>query len=1137
MVASSDASFKEDQEPSCLFSTLRIAGDYELLEEIGRGGMGIVYKAWQHSLQRIVAVKIAVIHGGGFSPEQRKEVKRRIGQEAPLAAAVSNPHLISIHAVGILTNEEARQVIKRIQSEDALCGRHTILEQDFEAIPFFSMNYVQGTDLNRLPEGSPIDPRQAAQNVQIVAAAIHCAHEKLIHRDLKPSNILRGTDGWLYVTDFGIGKRLDPSTDGSVRDDCAGTPQYMAPEQVTGGQIDRRTDVYGLGAVLYFLLTGRPPFKAATDLDTLYQVINALPAAPRLLNPAIVADLEAVCLKCLNKAPMDRYDTAKDLADDLQRFLDGMPTYARPVGLFGRLWRLMKRHPIAAALANVLLLALTVFAIWANNSRAKNFFQLQATQFQRANDLANVGRLPEALALLSKVIRANPRNSLATERLMFLLTHRKLVQVGAAAVIESNAVRVARFNREGSVLASLTRDGSATNWVRHWVTQTHWVDTKAPLAGTNRLRFSIFSDDLRWLAAADHSQVVRIFDTANGQERCRLMTNDTVLKLAFNAGSTLLRVVTMNGSVLSWTGDSDWSQVQQAPVVHLRKWETELQSVVFSEDSHILAAALPDGRLAIWDAISGSQLSNFSHGHQGVPELQFSTDLGTLMTWDGMESVRVWNWRHAILISELQDEERVKWAAISPRGDCVVTIGNVSGLAKAWETRGNVRLTEPFGQPQRLQKAFFHPGGDRLATVSELGTVLLWNVRTNSTPNPDLSPLADTKHATFSSDGRLFAVVHAGSEGSVVEAWRTDNGRPAGLKLVHGKQVDWLAFSPNSKCLATVSQDHTGRLWRMESDSIPRLLTGHSDWVTRVEFNSDGTQLLTASHDCTARLWSMRSAQQSAVLTGHTDQLRAAVFSPDRQWILTGSADRTARLWTVTPLQCVRTNAHQTQVVLAAISPDSRWAATAGADEVVQLWAIKHDAAPTRQLRHPKGVAHFVFSPDSRLLMTAGADGAAWLWRIKDSTPDGMPLRQKDALVQAVFSVDGSRVATLTEHGAVVIWDVSTRLPISDPLPGNFNVALGVSFDRSGERVLTWGTGGVPKLWFVPKASRHAPEWLPPLAETIAGWCLDRTDTLQPVVAEQILTLRKQSSEAIGPLAPWFHWFLSHPNQRSAFPE
>jgi hypothetical protein len=308
-------------------------GDYELLEEIARGGMGVVFKARQISLGRIVAVKMILT--GRLAT--RDDVQR-FRQEAEAAANLSHEHIVDIYEVGEVD------------------GHH-----------YFSMEYVPGSDLGRLVRHHPLPAEQAAQYLHDVAAAIQFAHDRgILHRDLKPSNVLIDAAGRPQITDFGLAKRVRNDSGLTDTGQIVGTPSYMPPEQAWPGQgdIGPASDVYSLGAILYELLTGRPPFRAATVMDTLVQVLDTEPASPRLLNNKVPRDLETICLKCLIKDPAKRYQTAREMQEELDRFLTGQPIKARPINAAARLVRWSKRNPVAAGLiASSLLLLIVVSAL------------------------------------------------------------------------------------------------------------------------------------------------------------------------------------------------------------------------------------------------------------------------------------------------------------------------------------------------------------------------------------------------------------------------------------------------------------------------------------------------------------------------------------------------------------------------------------------------------------------------------------------------------------------------------------------------------------------------------------------------------------------------------------------------------
>jgi tetratricopeptide (TPR) repeat protein/tRNA A-37 threonylcarbamoyl transferase component Bud32 len=350
----------------------RRLGSYEVLEELGRGGMGVVYKARQASLNRTVALKV-VLAGSHAGPE----ALARFLREAETVARLKHPHVVQVYDYG-----------------------------SHDGTPFFSLEFLEGGSLADRLQGQPQPPAPAARMVQTLARAVQAAHDQgIVHRDLKPANVLLAADGTPKVADFGLAKQGDAGKTASG--EVLGTPSYMAPEQAGGRnkEVGPAADVYALGALLYECLTGRPPFRAATALDTLMQVVCDDPVPPRQLNPQVPRDLETVCLKCLEKEPGRRYASALLLADDLERFLDGEPVRARPVGVLERGWRWGRRNPVVAGLAAALAVVVVgsvaaLAALWLQaraaavaEGRAKEQAQDRLQQVERGVEvLASVFR-------------------------------------------------------------------------------------------------------------------------------------------------------------------------------------------------------------------------------------------------------------------------------------------------------------------------------------------------------------------------------------------------------------------------------------------------------------------------------------------------------------------------------------------------------------------------------------------------------------------------------------------------------------------------------------------------------------------------------------------------------------------------
>lgn len=320
---------------------------YQILRVIDQGGMGVVYEGRQTDLGRTVAVKM--ISGARLAPK----MVARFRAEAEAAARVQHPNLVQVFEVGQVN------------------GR-----------PFFSMEFVAGGSLAQLLVRDQLTPRRAAEMIETLARAIHTAHERgIVHRDLKPSNVMLTSDGVPKIADFGLAKRLDEESNHTQTGEVLGTPSYMSPEQAAGEKdaIGPSTDVYALGAILYEMLAGRPPFQGVNAIDWLRLVTSHDPVAPSRLAPNTPRDLDAICLKCLEKSQRRRYPSSQELADDLRRFLDGKPVTARHIGPLQRFWRLVKRHPQGTALTVVLAtVAIVLGLVWFNEYRAHRQVRLKA---------------------------------------------------------------------------------------------------------------------------------------------------------------------------------------------------------------------------------------------------------------------------------------------------------------------------------------------------------------------------------------------------------------------------------------------------------------------------------------------------------------------------------------------------------------------------------------------------------------------------------------------------------------------------------------------------------------------------------------------------------------------------------------
>ena len=665
---------------------------YEVLEELGRGGMGVVYKARPQSLNRLVALKM-ILAGDLAGPE----ASARFYAEAEAVARLQHPQVVQLFRIG-----------------------------DHRGRPFLEMEFVEGGSLADRLEGTPWKPIEAARLVESLARAVHHAHLRgIVHRDLKPANVLLTSEGLPKVSDFGLAKSLGADEGLTRTNSIIGSPSYMAPEQARGAtaQIGPATDVYALGAILYELLTGRPPFRAATILETLEQVKLADPAPPCRLLPGLPIDIETIALKCLRKEPARRYPGAEDLADDLLRFAVGKPVLARPLGMVGRGSKWARRRPLTAALsiagsASVLILILVL--------RRANLAIRQSLDRERAvrEELDRTNRLLAEQQRLTQL--ALEKKTVALEELDVDLQKERQASYYQRIALADAERRAARPARADEFLAACPVD------LRGW----EWRFLKQgaiprPFRGhTGEVWDAAIGPDGRTLASASFDHTVKIWDIATGAIRHTLRGHtERVYSVGFDRYGTRLVSASADRTAIVWdlaTGE---------PLHVLAGHVDNVRCAAFNPDSSRIATGSWDGTLRIWSADSGEALSVIRTGVGWITRLAFSPDGRWVVVGGSAGRAEIWEYYGTSRLVQTLDGHPgpVLGVAFSPDGLRVVTSCNDSGGG------GIVKVSEiPSGQqwlsfrdPSGLiERVTFSPDGRRLATSGWNGTVMLWDART-----------------------------------------------------------------------------------------------------------------------------------------------------------------------------------------------------------------------------------------------------------------------------------------------------------------------------------------------------------------------------------------------------------------------
>jgi WD40 repeat protein/predicted Ser/Thr protein kinase len=1012
-------------------------GDYELLEEVARGGMGIVYKARQLSLDRIVAVKM-LLFGRFTSPE----FVQRFRAEAAAAASLQHPNIVAIHEVGFRE------------------GQH-----------FFAMEYIEGRSLAELVRDGPLPPRRAAGYVKTIAEAIYYAHERgILHRDLKPSNVLIDSFDQPKVTDFGLAKRIEKETELTLSGQVLGSPNYMPPEQAAPhrGLVGKRSDIYSLGAVLYHLMTGRPPFVAQSVADTLHEVANTEPVSPQLLNASVPRDLATICLKCVEKEPARRYDTAQELAEELGRFVHDEPILARPASRVEKSWRWCRRNLALASLgAAAALIFLLGFAgvTWQWLRAERNYAERQmaaaetqvqrdlargrlyAAQMQLAHSAYRAGKIGGALKLLraQQPLPGQPDLRGFEWRFLYRLCGGSQGEVLATNASGFSSVDYSPDNRTvafGSgdgwveIFDLETRQRVVTRWQAHegviddlafCPQNAHWLATTSGDDGLlklwdvvrQRVLFSLkgsrggfwaslaFSPRGRFLVAGSlKAQSLNVWElhagTTDETPSLTLKTNLGFLGPAAFSPDERTLVVCNDRTGFPHVALYDLTNDRVVPLP--RAHADTIHSAAFAPNGNTIATGGSDERVVLWDIKKRVPIRVFEgEVINVVSTLAFAPDGQTLFasSWD--QNIRFWDLRKQSATLTLQGHSTgVNSLAISPDGHSLVSAGR-DGTVRLWNLPiKSATLSTPAqefrillhsdtlvtSEEQAVVAVAVSPDQNKVAAVTWT-KLMLYDLassavlETVSAANVFRAKPAIFGSVIFSPDGRTLAVGGMSGELALLDAVTLQRIKEP--MALHGNQLSQIVYGLDGTVLVTGGGFGTGvKLTEVANGRLIKEIRGMegSFPLQPLAVSSNHKLLATGSPEQVVHLWDLTSGQLLASSPQQVRFLHSVTFSPDGKLVAFGDELGNIFLWDRAGLQPLRKLVgHAGPANSLAFSPDGRTLASASMDHTIKLWNPEIDQEVATLSGHSGWVWSIAFAEHGNALVSGSRDGTLKIWR------------------------------------------------------------------------------------------------------------------------------------------------------------
>ena len=1044
-----DTEVRSTPEPTApAAAPTRIFGDYELLEELARGGMGVVYRARQLSLKRTVALKMLL--GGTFAS---RDFVQRFYREAEAVARLDHPNIVPVYDVG---------------------------QQD--GLHYLTMRLIEGPNLARRLAGKRLPTRRAAELIVKIARAVHYAHQHgVLHRDIKPANILLDAAGEPFVTDFGLARLAGNDQSLTRPDGIIGSPCYMAPEQAEGrvNELTVATDIYSIGVVLFEMLTGVPPFKGDSAVEVITKIVQKEPAPPRSFTDHIERDLETICLRCLEKKPAQRYASAGALADDLERWLAGEPIAARPVTTSERAWKWVKRHPaLASVTALALLLVLTLaigspIALW-HIEQLRQSEQHERLRADGERDAAERHRqAAEAQREVAERRRLEADQQREATEFNLYVADMKLAQV---AWDQGYATRVAQI-----LTNHLPRDGRPDFRGFEWFYLRHAPSSEDETAFSDHNHKAVqgvaLSPDGRWLATAcpDDVHVIDLITRKKMAEWSIPPPMDAVHRrgLAFSPDGEWMAAASTNGLAL-WRRDAKQSR--------LAKFVGPCSTVVFAPTGHVVAVGVAwrnggshESTVRVVDLDRDALLASFE---AEAFALGWSPDAQQLAAISRNGTVRVYGRPEKRIVRTLSGSNTVTGAAVAPNGRWAARALASGYIVVSDFASGEHRTTLREPSPTDVHLVF-SPNSRVLAAAGAGQRIRLWETETwRELPalRGHSGPVIDV---AFGADEKRLASV--GNE-HLIRLWRRDDSlvpryaRRAGDDTVFPSPP---VFSPNGNRMALATRLEEYVVWSPNSNTAK-----YTNYGRAMAFSPDSATLLA---------WLPRMRELEWLDTASGARLRAMKLepspavnsvpqlSPDGRWLAADLGD--GRLAIYDAKRGVARQSFKLRAAAWQFSPDGR--KLAALDETtrqVQLFDLntwQWSAIPSSWFS-----ASLAFSPDSRTLAVAQDYGAVALLDVATGRQTAFLSGHRSLILSMAFSPDGQRLATGSLDDNVVLWHLGAQRDIAAfPTP---HPVHGLAFSPDGRRLVAAGPGPY-QFWEAPefKPSITSPPATSAATETI----------------------------------------------------